>query len=354
MFIVPTLEEIRASILRDYQTYYPNADTSEDSDAYARASSLAACAEGIYAHQKWLIKQFFPDTADTEFLEKHAGLRGLRRRNATYAAGKGATISGNPDAVIAVGLQIKTEDGRFYETTESAVISSGGTAVVAVRSLATGAVQNIKTATKGSFMAAPVGVSTDVVLNDVVGATNAESDSSLLERLLNKIRRPAAGGNKYDYKDWALEVDGVEQAYVYPLRRGLGTVDIAITADNGVPSDDTVRRAQEYIDQERPVTAKESKVVKPDVTKVNFNIQVKISGVALNDIKTAIRNALTDYFNGLIPGDDLIVSQCEAVVSDLIGVVDRRFVAPNANRKADVINKIEWFRLGDVNVTEMS
>ena len=354
MFIVPTLEEIRASILRDYQTYYPNADTSEDSDAYARASSLAACAEGIYAHQKWLIKQFFPDTADTEFLEKHAGLRSLRRRNATYAAGKGATISGNPDAVIAVGLQIKTEDGRFYETTESAVISSGGTAVVAVRSLATGAVQNIKTATKGSFMAAPVGVSTDVVLNDVVGATKAESDSSLLERLLNKIRRPAAGGNKYDYKDWALEVDGVEQAYVYPLRRGLGTVDIAITADNGVPSDDTVRRAQEYIDQERPVTAKESKVVKPDVTKVNFNIQVKISGVALNDIKTAINNALRDYFNGLIPGDDLIVSQCEAVINNLIGVVDRRFIAPTANQKADIINKIEWFRLGEITVTEMA
>lgn len=354
MFIVPTLEEIRASILRDYQTYYPDADTSEDSDAYARASSLAACAEGIYAHQKWLIKQFFPDTSDTEFLEKHAGLRGLRRRNATYAAGKGATISGNPDAVIAVGLQIKTEDGRFYETTESAVISSGGTAVVAVRSLATGAAQNIKTATKGSFMAAPVGVSTDVVLNDVVGATNAESDSSLLERLLNKIRRPAAGGNKYDYKDWALEVDGVEQAYVYPLRRGLGTVDIAITADNGVPSDDTIRRAQEYIDQERPVTAKESKVVKPDVTKVNFNIQVKISGVALNDIKTAINNALRDYFNGLIPGDDLIVSQCEAVINNLIGVVDRRFIAPTANQKADIINKIEWFRLGEITVTEMA
>lgn len=354
MFIVPNLEEIRASLLRDYQTYYPNADTSEDSDAYARASSLAACAEGIYAHQKWMIKQFFPDTADTEFLEKHAGLRGLRRRNATYSAGKGATVSGNPDAVIAVGLQIKTEDGRFYETTESAVIPASGSVIVAVRSLATGAVQNIKTATKGSFMAAPVGVSTDVVLNDVVGATNAESDSSLLERLLNKIRRPAAGGNKYDYKDWALEVDGVEQAYVYPLRRGLGTVDIAITADNGVPSDDTVRRAQEYIDQERPVTAKESKVVKPDVTKVNFNIQVKISGVALNDIKTAINNALRDYFNGLIPGDDLIVSQCEAVVNNLIGVVDRRFIAPTANQKADIVNKIEWFRLGEVTVTEMA
>ncbi|WP_413462564.1 baseplate J/gp47 family protein [Kingella kingae] len=44
------------------------------------------------------------------------------------------------------------------------------------------------------------------------------------------MRRPPAGGNQYDYKNWALSVDGVSSAYVYPLRRGLGTVDIAITS----------------------------------------------------------------------------------------------------------------------------
>ena len=93
-----------------------------------RASSLAAVAEGIYAHQKWIIKQFFPDTADTDFLEKHAGLRGIRRRNATYASGRGAIVTGTPDTVIKAGLQIKTDDNRFYETTESAVISASGSA----------------------------------------------------------------------------------------------------------------------------------------------------------------------------------------------------------------------------------
>ncbi|MEY8872761.1 baseplate J/gp47 family protein [uncultured Haemophilus sp.] len=354
MFIVPSLDDIRQTILRDVQSLEPLADVSVDSDYYARASSLAAVAEGIYAHQKWIIKQFFPDTADTDFLEKHAGLRGIRRRNATSASGTGATVTGQVGAEIKAGLQIKTDDNRFYETTSNAVISSNGETTVPVRALATGASYNITTATKGSFMAAPVGVQSDVVLNNIIGATDAESDASLLERLLEIIRRPPAGGNRYDYRTWALSVDGVDAAYVYPLRRGLGTVDIAITSNNDVPSDETVQRCQAYIDDVRPVTARESKVVKPDVTKVNFNIQVKISGVALNDIKTAIRNALTDYFNGLIPGDDLIVSQCEAVVSDLIGVVDRRFVAPNTNRKADVINKIEWFRLGDVNVTEMA
>lgn len=133
MFVVPTLDEIRASILRDVQSLEPQADVSVDSDYYARASSLAAVAEGIYAHQKWLIKQFFPDTADTEFLEKHAGLRGIRRRNATYASGRGATITGQANAEIKAGLQIKTDDNRFYETTESAVILSGDSVVVPVR-----------------------------------------------------------------------------------------------------------------------------------------------------------------------------------------------------------------------------
>ncbi len=89
--------------------------------------------------------------------------------------------------------------------------------VVPVRSLATGAGQNIKTQTKGSFMAAPVGVQSEVMLNEVIGATDAESDASLLERLLELIRRPPAGGNKYDYRNWALSVDGVTAAYVYPF-----------------------------------------------------------------------------------------------------------------------------------------
>ena len=354
MFIVPSLDDIRQTILRDVQSLEPLADVSVDSDYYARASSLAAVAEGIYAHQKWIIKQFFPDTADTDFLEKHAALRGIRRRNATSASGTGATVTGQVGAEIKAGLQIKTDDNRFYETTANAVISSNGDVTVPVRALATGASYNITTATKGSFMAAPVGVQSDVVLNNIIGATDAESDASLLERLLEIIRRPPAGGNRYDYRIWALSVDGVDAAYVYPLRRGLGTVDIAITSNNDVPNDETVQRCQTYIDDVRPVTARESKVVKPDVTKVNFNIQVKISGVTLPEIKAAISTALADYFNTLIPGDDLIVSQCEAVVNNLVGVVDRKFTAPITNLKADVRTKIEWFGLGTITVTEMA
>lgn len=63
-----------------------------------------------------------------------------------------------------------------------------------------------------------------------------ESDADLLARLLDRIRRPPAGGNKYDYIKWALEVDNVTTAHVEPLAQGPGTVDIVITATYSNPS----------------------------------------------------------------------------------------------------------------------
>ncbi|MCK3654920.1 baseplate J protein [Pasteurellaceae bacterium Macca] len=352
MFTSPTFDEIREAILRDIRSLNPRADTANDSDNFVRASALAALGEGIYAHLKWQIKQFFPDTADTQYLERHAGLRGLRRKNATYASGVGVTVKGNEGAVVPVGAQVTTKDGRFYETTATATVQNGQ-AMIAVKALAMGASQNIQHETPGQFMAAPNGVQTDCVLNHIVGGTDAESDASLLERLLELIRRPPAGGNRYDYKNWALNIDGVTAAFVYPLRRGLGTVDIAITAGNDLPSEETVRKTQAYIDDVRPVTAKEAKVVKPDVARVDFEVEVRIEQHDFSRVKQSIEQALADYFNRLQPADDLILSQCEAIISDLSGVVDRRIVKPVGNRKADIQTRIDWFRLGNVVVREM-
>lgn len=77
-----------------------------------------------------------------------------------------------------------------------------------------------------------------------------------MDRLLDIIRRAPAGGNKYDYRRWAMSVDGVTAAYVYPLRRGLGTVDVVITSADGLPSAEIIAATQAYIDDVRPVTAK--------------------------------------------------------------------------------------------------
>ena len=88
MFNVPSFDDIRDAVLRDTQSLDPSADISPDSDHYVHASRLAACASGQYAHQVWIARQIFPDTADTAYLERHAALRGLTRRRATVAMGR--------------------------------------------------------------------------------------------------------------------------------------------------------------------------------------------------------------------------------------------------------------------------
>ncbi len=61
--------------------------------------------------------------------------------------------------------------------------------------------------------------------------TYGETDAALLARLLDYIRRPPAGGNKYDYVKWSLEIDNVAAAYCFPIAHGLGTVDVVIVAN---------------------------------------------------------------------------------------------------------------------------
>lgn len=75
--------------------------------------------------------------------------------------------------------------------------------------------------------------------------TYNETDEAFLSRLLDYIRRPPAGGNKYDYVKWALSIDNVAAAYCFPLAQGLGTVDVVIIANeentgSEVPSSHTM------------------------------------------------------------------------------------------------------------------
>ncbi len=81
-----------------------------------------------------------------------------------------------------------------------------------------------------------------------------ETDDQLLARYMDDLRRPPAGGNKYDYPKWALEVAGVLEAYCVPHGQGLGSVDVVIVADNdtGVPDQALIDTVFAYIEDLRP------------------------------------------------------------------------------------------------------
>lgn len=350
-FITPSFDTIRDDLLRDIRNQLPDAATGSDSDYFARASSVASVAEGLYNHQTWITRQIFPDTADTEYLELHCRLRNIFRKPATTASGT-VTMTAEPGATAPAGLMVKRDD-RTWTTTEQAAAGVDGKATARAYASVPGVAGNTTAAMSAMLVSAPTKFDSAVTVSEMRGGTEAESDASLLERLLEAIRRPAAGGNKYDYKRWALSVPGVTEAFVYPLRRGLGTVDVVIVAGDGLPSDDTIKATQDYIDDLRPVTAKNCLVIAPAIVSVNVSLQVWLKGLSVDEARRQISATVATWFSYLAPGETAVLSDLGSLIKAITGIWDYRFVTPTGNVvPVSDASRVEWLRPGTLTVEQ--
>lgn len=349
-FITKTADQIRDEQLLDVKnlTQLPESKLGSDSDWYVRAAAVGSVAEGCYQHQGWIVRQIFPDTADPEYLYLHARTRGLTKKPANNASGP-ATFTGQAGVIAAAGLVFK-RDNLSWTTLGEVVIGTNGQGTAQAVSSLSGVAGN-GVATTATLTTTPAGLDSAVTVGAMTGGTEEESDGELLARLLDIIRRPPAGGNKYDYRRWAMEVSGVTAAYIYPLWRGLGTVDIVITSAGGLPSQDVIDRVTAHINDVRPVTAKDILVLGPTNKSFDVHVKVALEGITLAEAKTAITAALQDEDKRREPGDPFIRSQASMLISLLSGITDLEMVAPAANITAVTdTTKIEWLRLGNVEV----
>ncbi|MGC6061359.1 baseplate J/gp47 family protein [Enterobacter kobei] len=355
-FPVPTITETTERQLRDIQNALPGEtiDTGADSDYRIRASAVAAVADGLYAQQGWMVRQIFPDTADPEYLALHCRQRNIFKKKATASAST-AVITGTAGKILPAGAEVRA-DGVSVTTTAVCTVDDNGQGTAPVKSTTTGAATNTSAPVSGTLVSPPEGINSTVTIAPLLGGTDEETDASLLERYLEILRRPPAGGNKYDYKRWALEVDGVTSAYVEPLRRGLGTVDVAITSNNDLPPQSLIDAVLAHIEDVRPVTAKDTMVLAPTKKAVDFVIQVKTgSGLTVEQVKPSVISVVTDFINRLEPGQSLIISQLETQISLISGVTDRKIISPADNVPA-IIDPLtwEWLRPGNINVEPKS
>ncbi|AOJ69216.1 MULTISPECIES: baseplate J/gp47 family protein [Burkholderia] len=345
---VLTLDQIRENILREIKNQRPEADVGPDSDHYVRASGTASAIEGLYAHQVWTAKQIFPDTADEDKLILHARLRGIERKPAVVASGT-ARATGKPGIQVASGLSAKYQDGTAYVTTSGGTFDAAGNLVVSVVAVDAGVDGNRQDGDALTLTVPPVNVDASLTVVSLRGGTVIETLDSLLARLLQRIRRPPAGGNKYDYWQWAMEVPGVTSAFIYPLRRGLGTVDVVITTNDGLPSDDVLKAAQAHIDDQRPVRAKDTRVVVPTIKTYDVDAAVKLDGITIDAAQVTVTNGLNAYNAIITPGEAVIRNRIGGVINDTLGIVDYALNSPAANVVPIVDAKvIEWCRLGAV------
>lgn len=323
----PDFAAIRERMLRDARNLDPTAPTDGDSDLFVRSSCTASAVEGLYDYQAWLARQLLPDTADTEYLEAHAGLRGIVRKVAVAASGT-ATFTGAPGVVLPSGASLKSADGTLYLTTKEAAVGEEGALTAACAAATAGVVPDLIDGTV-TLMQPPTGIEA-VGTATITGGADAESDASLLSRLLDYMQSPPSGGTAADYRRWAKSVAGVGEAYVYPLRQGAGTVDVVITGDGVIASEEVVQAAQAYIDEQRPCTAQATVIAAVALT-VNVTLKiVPATGYTLQTLTAPVRDAVQAVFADYHPGSRVYLSALITAASTVPGVVDVSVAAPAA------------------------
>lgn len=309
---------------------------------------------GLYGFLAWIFRQWFPDTAEAENLDRWASIYGLARKPAWKASGT-VTITGEDGVAIPTGTILQRPDGARYRTTAAAAIAAG-TASASVTAESGGEAGNA-TAGLALALASPIagvqGTAT-VAAGGLTQGSDVEGDDRLRERVLLEIRAPAYGGRRLDYIRWALrkEEHGIDvtRVFVSPHEMGDGTLTIRIMMDDsypdGIPAPDDLAAVAAYIDIRRPVTAKEIHVVAPIAAPIAFAV------TGLDPDTPAVRLAIETALRDLIrragaPGGTILLSHIREAISLAAGETDHVLVAPAANVEAatgeiPTFGSIEW------------
>lgn len=348
MYQTPTFNQIRAAIIGEYINQTGLA-IPDDSDASIRADGTAAVVEGLYAHQNYVVRQLFVQTADEPYLYIHADQIGLPRLGGSFATGQITAIATVTGTEIPIGTRLTDGKGYYWYTTNSAITTAGKPVTLQIKADNVGASYN----RVGSLMwvTGIAGVMPTVTIDTLSGGSDGES----LERWRNRLWEAKKLGkslSRYeDLRQAVLGVAGVANAFIYPRRRGVGSVDVAVTAmgANGatLPSDELLTQAQ-YALQQAAVFFEDVKAFKPTV--INLDVTAKVTGVNINNGE--IYNIIERYLTALAPAESYRESVLSALILGVTGVVDV-VLTPNQNIDPTVsMEQVGWIRAGVISVTQ--
>lgn len=315
----------------------------EGCDLSARLYAVAAQVYALYVQADWVVRQAFPQTAQGEYLDRHAQLRSLERKGAVAARGVVRFTAGETaeeERVIPRGTVCMTVGLVRFETTEEGVIAPGAlTADVPVRALNEGAAGNVGAGTIVTMAVAPVGVLSCTNPQPCSGGEEAEDDEALRARVLDTFRRLPNGANAAFYQQSALSFEGVAAAAVMPRPRGTGSVDVVVSTPNGLPGEELLEELTAYFQARREI-AVDVQVRAPETVTVNVAVQVKAEeGRDQKEVEQSVEQALRSWFTGAILGRSVLLARLGSLIYGCEGVENYAISAPAADVavEADVL-----------------
>lgn len=278
----------------------------EDCDLSVRLWAAAAQIQALEAQAEWVLGQSFPQTATGVYLDRHGAMRGIVRQAPSRATGQLTFRLANAQtgAVgVEAGTVCMTEGAIRFRTTEDGTIPAGETSVtVAAEAVEAGSSGNVGAGTVHVLTACPVAVTAVTNEKAFTGGLSEETDEELRQRILDSFQRLPNGANAAWYELTACRHEGVATAKAVGKARGAGTVDVYVSAPDGIPSEKLLTELQTVFQKSREI-AVNVQVKAPTAATVNVAVTVKTAeGTDFAKVKTAVEADLAEQFNGKLLG----------------------------------------------------
>ena len=328
---------------------------SEGCDSAVRLYALAAELQSLLMQADWVLDQSFPQTAQGTYLDYHAETRGIVRMPAEHAHGTlrfAAAGEAAADYPVAKGTVCMTVEGVRFETTADAVLSAGETWVDApARAVESGAGGNVIAGTVTVLSALPVGIVQCTNTEAFSGGCDAEDDEALRERILASYRRLPNGANAAYYEEEALRIAGVAAAKAVGRARGIGTVNVIVAAQEGMPSAALLAEVEAEIQKKREI-AVDLKVLAPTERSIAVSAALKTaSGYGFAEVKARAEAALRAHFTGALLGRSVPTAELLTLLYGVEGVENVHLTVPTADT---AVSATELPTLGTLTLSELT
>lgn len=326
----------------------------ESCDLAVRLWAAAAQIQALEIQADWVLDQSFPQTAQGIYLDHHGMMRGLERTPAEKAVGTLRFLASSAPAVdvaIPAGSVCMTEDEVRFQTTAAVTLKAGELFVEApAEAVDSGSGGNVIGGTVCVLAACPVAVTACTNPEPFSGGREQESDEAFRERILESYRRLPNGANAVWYEQTALSYPGVAAARAVGRARGIGTVDVYVAAEGGLPSAELLEGLQAQLQEKREI-AVDVQVKAPTAKTVEIDVEIlPAEGVAFEDVCAEIEKAMHTFFTGKLLGEPVTLAELGSRIYRLECVANYRFASPMEDLAADdTVLPV----LGGLTVTEM-
>lgn len=291
---------------------------------------------------------FIEDTFDT-YLDKRVSEFGVYRKQGTKATGQ-IKVTGDEGTVISNGTTFLCNDLKFVMLND--VVIGEEDDICYVEAEEVGYKYNLSPNSIFTLTEPINGVKT--LTNEIAfkNGVDVESDEDLRKRFVKVVNNPSTSGNKSHYEEWALEVNGVGRAIVYPLWNGNGTVKVMIVGNDNKPVDgDIINNTKLHIEENMPIGCQLT-VTTPTNLNVNVVATVELKeGYEISEIKEEFETKLNEYLKTIT--NELTYSKVYGILVNLLGVEDIASLTINDNTSNITVAEDKIINVSTIDLSEV-